>query len=344
MPLKDYAADYPGLVSRLLASRLAGRLAQGYLCIGDHAESLLGFANAWIQAVACLSPATDGDACGSCDNCRRFQSKLYPEFYVVRPVSKARMIQVEQMHELMSNLSLTAGPRRKKVGLILDADCMGVQAQNAFLKTLEEPDPDTLILLCTTQPRQLLPTIRSRCQVLTLLKNVCSHDDAIDKGVFSALAPLVPGVPPEAALLASARIQAAFAVLEAEAKDWVSEHRDPRWLAAEKSDDKKSRDDAKKQEEAAISAEYLRRRAAMLEAIQTWYHQAELLARGLPAAACPCPELLAGVVRPPEMPVEALPQVQRALAIFSICLSSNAKEELAIDAFCLEVARAGVLA
>ena len=176
-----------------------------------------------------------------------------------------------------------------------------------------------------------------------LADNSCDHQEGLQKGLFSALVPLVPGVLPETALRVAARIQAIFDTLEQEAKDWVAEHREPRWIAAEKSDDKKFKDEMKKQEEAAVSAEYLRRRTAMLEGIQTWFQQVELLARGLAPEAGPCPELLAGLSRLPEISLETLPLVQKALGTLSACFHTNANEELALEAFCLEVARAGNL-
>jgi DNA polymerase-3 subunit delta' len=81
----------------------------------------------------------------------------------VRPESKSRRISVEQIREFERAVNLKANSARVKVGIIVDADCMSEEAGNAFLKTLEEPPSQTVILLLSTQPQRLLPTISSRC-------------------------------------------------------------------------------------------------------------------------------------------------------------------------------------
>ena len=88
---------------------------------------------------------------------------------VLRPQSKSRRITIGEdgddpgtIRFLEKMIRRTASPNGWKLGIIVDAERMNVQAQNAFLKTLEEPPPRTLLLLLTTQPEQLLPTIQSR--------------------------------------------------------------------------------------------------------------------------------------------------------------------------------------
>ena len=87
---------------------------------------------------------------------------------LVRPVSKSRQIKVEQVRELEKPLHLAAPDGTWKVGVIIDADRMNEQAANAFLKTLEEPPDSCLLLLLTTTPARLLPTILSRCVEVSL--------------------------------------------------------------------------------------------------------------------------------------------------------------------------------
>jgi hypothetical protein len=337
MPLSRHRQTDPELVERLLQSRRSNRSGHACLFIGDTPESAQEFAMDWIQACLCRNPLPDGDACGVCDNCHRLATGNYPELFIVRPQSKSRAIVVDQLHELLDFLGLSVGPGKKKVGLILEADCMGVQAQNAFLKTLEEPDVRTVLALCTTQPRQLLPTIKSRCQVVSLLKNRCGHAEMQEKGLFATLAPLVPGADTLVGLQTGEEIKAIADSLEEEAKDFAASRRDPRWqtVAAQNS---AMRTRLKEQEEAEDRAEYLRRRAALLEGIQTWYQQLELMAHGISPAAVPHPELFGDA--PPVVPhPEAFPFINQSLRRFSYCMSTNAKESLAIEAFCLEICR-----
>ena len=82
---------------------------------------------------------------------------------IIRPRSKSRRISVAEIRDLEHTLHLAAPTGMTKVGVIVDADRMNEQAENAFLKTLEEPPNGTLLLLLTTRPQRLLPTILSRC-------------------------------------------------------------------------------------------------------------------------------------------------------------------------------------
>jgi DNA polymerase-3 subunit delta' len=70
---------------------------------------------------------------------------------------------VEQIRGLLERISLRGLESKRKVALVVDAHMMNQQAQNAFLKTLEEPPSDTTLILLASAPDKLLPTIRSRC-------------------------------------------------------------------------------------------------------------------------------------------------------------------------------------
>ncbi len=87
----------------------------------------------------------------------------HPMFRLMRPGSKSRAILVDDIRANESFLSLRAAEGEHKIIAILDADRMKEEAANAFLKTLEEPPPQTLIMLITEHPSRLLPTILSRC-------------------------------------------------------------------------------------------------------------------------------------------------------------------------------------
>lgn len=88
---------------------------------------------------------------------------------VVRPEMKSRRISVKQMRELEKSMYQASEKGCWKVGVVLEADRMGVEAENAFLKTLEEPPANCLLLLITSSPERLLPTILSRCVQLPLI-------------------------------------------------------------------------------------------------------------------------------------------------------------------------------
>jgi len=88
---------------------------------------------------------------------------------IVRPQSKSRMIRVDDMRSLEKNFQAVAPKGKWKIGVVVDADRMNDAAANAFLKTLEEPPSDSLLLMLTSKPERLLPTILSRCVKINLL-------------------------------------------------------------------------------------------------------------------------------------------------------------------------------
>src|SRR5437899_10583019 len=90
------------------------------------------------------------------------------EIFIARPESKSRRILIEQIRDLEHALQMRAANGRRKVAIIPDADRLAVQAANAFLKTLEEPPKDSLLLLLSALPEALPETILSRCIAIPL--------------------------------------------------------------------------------------------------------------------------------------------------------------------------------
>ncbi len=93
------------------------------------------------------------------------------EIFVARPESKSRRIIIEQIRDLEHTLQMRASNSRRKVAIISDADRLQPQAANAFLKTLEEPPKDSLLLLLSALPEALPETILSRCIAIPLVRD-----------------------------------------------------------------------------------------------------------------------------------------------------------------------------
>src|SRR5207237_1648125 len=94
------------------------------------------------------------------------------DIFVAQPESKSRRIVIEQIRDLEHALKMRASNARRKVAILPDADRLVVQAANAFLKTLEEPPKDSLLLLLSALPEALPETILSRCIAIPLAPNV----------------------------------------------------------------------------------------------------------------------------------------------------------------------------
>ena len=144
MPLGEFRNKYPALIERLWQARCGDRIAHAYLITGDHPTALEKFALGWSQMCLCRAPVNN-DACGNCEICTRLANGTYAYQQVLKPRSKSRQILIEQIRELEHYLHLKSDGQIK-IGLIHDADRMNEASQNAFLKTLEEPSPRTLLL------------------------------------------------------------------------------------------------------------------------------------------------------------------------------------------------------
>lgn len=135
-----------------------GRLAHAFLISGPSAEDMERVATGLVALVNDWSPVHTWD-----DLRARGATVLEPE-------SRLRQIRIDPVRELEQHLYLTTTGSGRKIGIITEADRLTPQAANAFLKTLEEPPADTLIILTTRSPEQLLETIRSRCVRVPLFR------------------------------------------------------------------------------------------------------------------------------------------------------------------------------
>jgi DNA polymerase III subunit delta' len=104
--------------------------------------------------------------CGSCRGCHSVATRQHPDLVVLQPIEESKQIRIEQIRELSDELALTSHQGSYKVAVITPADTLNRFAANALLKTLEEPQPRTLLVLVVTQPSRLPPTVLSRCQRL----------------------------------------------------------------------------------------------------------------------------------------------------------------------------------
>jgi len=153
-------------MTRLLERSLErNRLAHAYLFSGDSLDELEVMARTLARALNCTGSTGKRSlqSCGQCDSCRRIEHDAHPDVLWVRPESKSRVITMDQMRDLMRTVHLKPTAAEFKVSVIVAADRLNPQAGNAFLKTLEEPPADSILVLLTTEPQRILETVLSRC-------------------------------------------------------------------------------------------------------------------------------------------------------------------------------------
>lgn len=145
---------------------LSNKVGHAYLFQGDPGSGKRLMANTFAMALQCEAGGVKG--CGECHSCKQAVSRNHPDIIYVTH-EKPNSIGVDDIREqLVSDVMIKPYNGKYKVYIVAEAEKMTVQAQNALLKTLEEPPAYAVILLLTTNASMLLDTILSRCVLLNL--------------------------------------------------------------------------------------------------------------------------------------------------------------------------------
>src|SRR5262245_5427894 len=281
--------DFPeqqDVVQLLQRSLERGRLGHAYLFAGGQLSELQAVARTLAKTLNCERPprrATNGlalDCCDACLSCRKIDAENHPDVLWVRPESKSRVITIDQMRELMRTVHLKPTQARFKVAVITAADRLNVQAANAFLKTLEEPPADSILVLLSTEAQRLLETILSRCLRLNFAGETAQDATALAwMSQFSEAASAE-----QRSLLTRYQLLSVLLNRLNELKDATSQSLTSR-SPLERFDDIEPGLREKWEDEltAAIEAEYRRQRAELLTTMQWWFRDVWLTSMRLGA-------------------------------------------------------------
>lgn len=143
------------------------RLPHALLVSGEEGTGRRRFVTAFSRYLLCQAPA-QGSNCGQCKTCLLSQGDGHSDWRWVGPSGKARGVGIDQIRDVIRFSAQTSALGRYQILVIHPADGMTLAAANAFLKCLEEPAQDTLIVLVTRSPAGVPATIRSRCQQVRL--------------------------------------------------------------------------------------------------------------------------------------------------------------------------------
>jgi DNA polymerase-3 subunit delta' len=221
---------------KLTAALRAGRVHGAYLFAGP-GEPPRRAAHWFVRALACTGSPSGELPCEACDACRRSRSgeavpldgdgksgPLYrhvgehPDLLWVERSDEKTRVTIRQVRALQDVFRLKASGGGRRAAVIADAEWLNQEAQNALLRTIEEPPPRTTFVLVCASPAGLLATVRSRCL-------------RVDFAAERAPSPTSADAPEDVRALAE-RIASARRASLPELLDWAEEFRGPRAIAA----------------------------------------------------------------------------------------------------------------
>ena len=260
--------------------------------------------------------------------------------YVAEPESKSRRIVIGQIRELEHSLQMRAGDGRRKVAIVADADRLQPQAANAFLKTLEEPPNDSLLLLLSALPEALPDTILSRCIPIPLAAtraDIASPEETELIELLSAIAD-----PESGGVQGAYRLVQGFQRVLAGVREAIQAENNAA-LKREEARYKNTTDGAWLEDredhfKALSESAYLQRRAQLVEVIYRWWSDVLRASTGvarteLPTAATQTSAIAAKLSTP-----EILKRIRRVEELRDH-LGRNIQEALALEVAFLNIFR-----
>lgn len=205
---------HEALAERFRESLVAGRLSHAYLFVGPDGVGKELFALELTKALLCAEDS--GTACGECRSCHKVAHGNHPDVTVVRRIEKGakgerrtRILIDQVREEIQDVISYKPFEGRRKVFIVSHAEHLTEAAQNCLLKTLEEPPPNSLLLLVAARLEAFVDTVVSRCQVVRfrpleapLVERILTESHGVAPEAARALACLSSGSPGRALLYA----------------------------------------------------------------------------------------------------------------------------------------------
>lgn len=176
--LKDYIEQQQFACKMLINSIKQNRISHAYLFETNGYSSKLDFAKAFAKLLFCENLDENYHNCEECSICNRINNNNFTELKIIEP--DGLWIRKEQLEELQEEFSKKAIESTKKIYIISEVEKLNVSAANSILKFLEEPEDNIIAILLTDNVYQILDTIKSRCQIITLNKNEKELETSVD--------------------------------------------------------------------------------------------------------------------------------------------------------------------
>ncbi|MYC76173.1 DNA polymerase III subunit delta' [Candidatus Poribacteria bacterium] len=309
------------IIEQLQHTVASGRIAGAYLFVGPTGVGKETVARYFAQLIFCQQEAQPPTVCGTCLACRKVDSGNHPDLQFIRP--EGSLLKIGQIRELQRQVIYEPLEASRKIYILTDVDRMNAEAENCLLKTLEEPPANSVLILLTSNAQVLLPTTRSRCQILQFYPMSTQELAEILVDRFS----VVPKQATSLAIAAGGSIGKALTQIEngdplTEKVPEILRETDP--LAAFK------------------LAEDFKNNPETLGELVTWYRDLLLLQQGAPS------ELITHIYAIEELraivPYYSHVRIQQAIQIIfdtkSLLDNTNTNATLALEVMCLKLLKA----
>lgn len=164
--LGDYKDIQPIVYNILSNEILNNKVSHAYLFDVSSSHNSFLFIYSFIKSIMCPDSKLVNDGCEKCNLCKSIDDRSYPDIIVIEP--DGLLIKKEQLLDLQNNFKTKSLYGNKKIYIIRYAENLHTSAANSILKFLEEPESNIIAILLTKSINSVLPTIKSRCQILTL--------------------------------------------------------------------------------------------------------------------------------------------------------------------------------
>ncbi|PAV28543.1 DNA polymerase III subunit delta' [Virgibacillus profundi] len=176
-------AEVQGLASKIITNSIKkDRISHAYLLQGARGTGKEAIALLIAKGLFCENK-TDVEPCHQCNACKRVASRNHPDVHWIEP--EGQSIKIEQIRNLQKEFTYTGLESSRKVYIIKGSDTLTTNAANRILKFLEEPSKQTTAIMLTENSQSILPTIKSRCQIIDLqpLNPVSFQKQLMEKGM-----------------------------------------------------------------------------------------------------------------------------------------------------------------
>ncbi len=163
MPFTDILAQ-DHVIDHFNKAIKTDHISHAYIFTGQHGVGKTLFARELAKALNCKR--AESDSCNCCPNCIRIEAHNHPDVFWTGREEKAKFIKIENIRNIQNSVRLSPLESDYKIFIIKEADRMNEEASNCLLKTLEEPSPNTIIILIANTMTPIKDTIRSRCQII----------------------------------------------------------------------------------------------------------------------------------------------------------------------------------